>query len=88
MTTTYKVTGFYGNTAINMVMTEVALAEWRKDAMVRIDNVIPHMVSISYRTADGCERCTTDAYVPHYNCIYGGKRMGHSASHCTADACY
>ena len=45
-------------------------------------------VKILYKTCEGCERCTTDAYVPHYNCIYGGRAIGHSASHCTADACY
>lgn len=89
MTTTYKVKGFYGaHTPIDMIMTDTSLAEWSKDAMLRIESVVPCDVSITYRTADGCERCTTDAYVPHYNCIYGGKRMGHSASHCTADACY
>jgi hypothetical protein len=35
-----------------------------------------------------CARCLTDAYVPHYNCLYAGKAMGHSESHCTANACY
>ena len=89
MTTTYKVKGFYGkHTPIDMIMTEVALSEWRKDSAMRIDSVTPCEVSVTYRTADGCVRCTTDAYVPHYNCIYGGNRMGHSPSHCTADACY
>lgn len=36
---------------------------------------------------EGCERCP-DAYVPHYNCLYSGHAMGHSAAHCTANACY
>jgi hypothetical protein len=45
-------------------------------------------VKILYRTCEGCVRCTTDAYVPHYNCIYQGRAIGHSPSHCTADACY
>lgn len=35
-----------------------------------------------------CARCLTDAYVPHYNCLYAGKAMGHSEGHCTANACY
>jgi hypothetical protein len=26
--------------------------------------------------------------VPHDNCLYGGRKMGHSPSHCTADACF
>lgn len=88
MTTAYKVTGFYGSTAIDMIMTDTALAEWRKDALMRIDNVVPSDIHITYRTADGCERCTTDAYVPHYNCIYNGKAPGHTLGHCTANACY
>lgn len=89
MTTTYKMTGFYGkHTPVDMVVTDVALAEWQKDAHMRIDSVVPCVVEVTYRTADGCARCATDAYVPHYNCIYGGRRIGHSASHCTADACY
>jgi len=44
--------------------------------------------TIMYRTAEDCERCKTDAYVPHYNCLYNGRAIGHNASHCTADACY
>jgi hypothetical protein len=48
----------------------------------------PSTPVIRYRTAEGCERCKTDAYVPHYNCLYHGNAMGHSAAHCTADACY
>ena len=42
---------------------------------------------IYYKTLEGCPRCTTDAYVPHYNCIRPGQ-SGHSASHCTASSCY
>ena len=36
-----------------------------------------------YKTAEGCERCTTDLYVPHYNCTCGANR-----AHCTSDYCY
>jgi len=36
----------------------------------------------------GCERCASDAYVPHFSCLYHGQRIGHKAEHCTADACY
>jgi len=35
-----------------------------------------------------CERCKTDGYIPHFNCMYDGKAIGHSESHCTANACY
>lgn len=35
-----------------------------------------------------CERCQWDKHVPHDNCLYGGNATGHSAAHCTADACY
>ena len=45
-------------------------------------------ITIRYRTCEGCERCTTDPYVPHYNCMYQGRAVGHSAAHCTASACY
>ena len=30
-----------------------------------------------------CERCKTDAYVPHNNC-----RCGANRHHCTSDYCY
>lgn len=43
---------------------------------------------IRYRTEPGCSRCENDPYVPHYNCLYKGERVGHSKDHCTADACY
>ena len=43
---------------------------------------------IHQRAVDGCERCLTDVYVPHYTCIYEGNAMGHQAGHCTANACY
>lgn len=89
MTTTYKVKGFYGkHTVIDTVMTEDTLAEWRKDSAMRIDSVTPYKANILYRTSDDCVRCKTDAHVPHYNCIYNGKAIGHSEAHCTADACY
>lgn len=37
---------------------------------------------------ENCKRCETDKHVPHDNCIYGGKAIGHNESHCTADSCY
>lgn len=46
------------------------------------------MTKILYKTDPGCKRCTTDPYVPHFNCVYGGRAVGHSGAHCTADACY
>lgn len=37
----------------------------------------------------GCPTCEADPYVRHDQCLYyGEQRHGHSASHCTADACY
>lgn len=45
-------------------------------------------VEVNYRTCEGCPRCKTDKYVPHYNCMYHGKAVGHSEAHCTANACY
>ena len=35
-----------------------------------------------------CERCKTDDFIPHYNCMYQGQKNGHSEGHCTANACY
>ena len=45
-------------------------------------------LSIRQRAVADCERCTTDAYIPHFNCMYAGKAIGHSEGHCTANACY
>lgn len=45
-------------------------------------------LSIQQRAVWGCDRCTTDAYIPHFNCMYAGKAIGHSEGHCTANACY
>ena len=45
-------------------------------------------VNILYKTCEGCERCKVDAYVPHYNCLYQGRAIGHSMAHCTASGCY
>lgn len=44
----------------------------------------------SPRTAPVCARCANnDGHdVPHFNCLYAGKRIGHSTAHCTANACY
>lgn len=46
------------------------------------------MPTILYPTSADCERCKTDAYVPHFNCLYNGKAIGHKEAHCTANACY
>ena len=43
--------------------------------------------TINQPAMPGCKRCETDAYTPHYSCLYAGKAMGHSESHCTASAC-
>lgn len=43
---------------------------------------------IRQRAVVGCERCKTDAYVPHFTCMYAGKALDHSEGHCTASACY
>lgn len=54
-------------------------------------NYVPQVtetVTVNYKTDPDCPRCKTDKYVPHYNCLYHGNAMGHSAAHCTADACY
>lgn len=37
---------------------------------------------------EDCKRCLDKHDVPHFNCRYQGKAMGHSEAHCTANACY
>ena len=89
MTTTYKVKGMFGqHTRIDMVMSEDTLNEYRSFKMFRLDSLEPYSPKIIYKTCEGCSRCEVDEYVPHYNCIYKGNAVGHSAAHCTADACY
>jgi hypothetical protein len=88
-TETYKVRGHYGKyTPVDTIMSAKALSEWLSDPCFHMASAEPISVSVSYVTADGCERCTADVYVPHYNCNYNGSAIGHSASHCTADGCY
>jgi hypothetical protein len=42
----------------------------------------------------GCGTCeyayanNQPPFIPHSNCLYGGKAIGHNSGHCTADACY
>ena len=82
--TTYNVTGLFGKaTPFSFVLTEDELSTMREDARYRIDTVEDHTPIIRYKTCEGCERCTTDPYVPHYNCKCGANR-----AHCTSDYCY
>ena len=37
---------------------------------------------------EGCTRCQDPYDVPHFSCIYNGLSIGHSKSHCTANACW
>jgi len=85
----YTVTGTYGKaTPIKVSVNEMDLENMRKDSHYTITSVIEHTPHIRYRTEEGCERCTYDEYVPHFNCMYHGKAIGHSTAHCTANACY
>jgi len=89
MTTAFLVKGFYGkHTPVNSTMSAKVLSEWKRDPSFRVDSIEEVEVNIPYRTSEGCERCKVDAYVPHYNCLYNGRAIGHSMSHCTADSCY
>lgn len=38
-------------------------------------------------SVEGCNYPYPEA-VPHNNCLYNGRAIGHSMAHCTADACY
>jgi hypothetical protein len=89
MTTTYKVKGLYGKfTPCEFILDAEGLERWTNEKAFVIESVEEYTPTIRYRTAEGCERCQTDEYVPHYSCMYQGKAIGHSASHCTANACY
>jgi hypothetical protein len=36
-----------------------------------------------------CERCKFSGGGPaHWSCLYGGQKIGHSRSHCSANACF
>jgi hypothetical protein len=85
----YTVTGTYGKaTPIKVSVNESDLESMKNSPLYTIVSITEHVPHIRYATVAGCERCTYDEYVPHFNCMYKGNAMGHSASHCTADACY
>jgi hypothetical protein len=38
---------------------------------------------------ENCERCKNPGAGPsHGSCLYGGRKIGHSRSHCSAKACF
>jgi hypothetical protein len=38
---------------------------------------------------ENCERCKFSGGGPaHWSCLYGGRKIGHSRSHCSAKACF
>jgi hypothetical protein len=88
--TTYKVEYRWmgGSTKVVGVVDEARLQEILSESKHIMESVIPYTPVIRYATDPSCERCKVDEYVPHYNCIYKGQAMGHSAGHCTADSCY
>lgn len=89
-TKTYKVEYRYygGMTKVVGVVNESGLEAIKSEPRHIIESIAPYTPVIRYRTVEGCERCTTDEYVPHYNCLYQGKAVGHSEAHCTANGCY
>lgn len=68
-------------------MYEITVVNHPAGAVRVIENVAGGE-RIQQRAVVGCDRCLTDAYVPHYTCMYAGNAMGHSEGHCTANACY
>ena len=88
MTTIYKVKATFGSTPVEVSANAKDIAAMAVDPRYTIESIKVHTPVIRYATCEGCERCTTDEYVPHYNCFYGGKATGHSEAHCTAHACY
>jgi hypothetical protein len=87
---TYKVEYRWngGMTKVVGVVDEARLEAIKSEPRHIIETCVPYTPVIRYTTCAGCERCTTDEYVPHYNCLYKGKAMGHSEAHCTADGCF
>jgi len=82
--TTYKVKGLYGKfTPCEFILDSEGLERWTNTKGFALESVEEITVSINYPTAEGCKRCTTDAYVPHYNC-----KCGANKPHCTSDYCY
>jgi hypothetical protein len=62
-----------------------------------MEKVITPAGNVFYNTIRYYDECTIcqDAmakdempFISHENCLYKGKRMGHTFGHCTADACY
>ena len=87
--TTYLVSATFRNGGTSSAtVTEERLAEMQTSPWWTVHSVVEHVPNIRYRTCEGCERCTYDEHVPHYNCMYKGKAVGHSEAHCTANACY
>jgi hypothetical protein len=35
-----------------------------------------------------CSTCQSNGTPTHFNCTYDGRKIGHSAGHCTADVCF
>jgi len=44
--------------------------------------------STNTKQEETCTACERGSQVPHNNCLYKGKAIGHSETHCTADSCY
>ena len=84
-TTTYKIDYKWngGITHVRGVISEEGLREVKENPRHVIVSCEPYEPKIMYQTAEGCARCVTDEYVPHYNCRCRAQRP-----HCTADSCY
>lgn len=68
---------------------QVALAEenrLRKEAEAKAEAEAKERLRIEL---ENCERCKIPNAGPgHFSCMYGGRKMGHSRSHCSANACF
>jgi hypothetical protein len=83
--TTYMIDYLWNGTSTHVkgVITESHLAEIKDHPKHVILSLNPHTPVIRYQTAEGCERCTYDEFVPHHNCHCGANR-----AHCTSDYCF
>jgi len=82
---TYKIDYLWNGTSqhVSGVLTDIMLDEVRSNPKNKILSLEDYTPFIGYKAAEGCERCTWDEFVPHYNCHCRSNR-----AHCTSDYCY
>lgn len=83
--TEYQVHYTYGGRReVRTYATKEQAIAFKNDFAKDIFNVVIRIVDSE------CVRCQSgdSSDVPHFNCMYQGKAIGHSKAHCTANACW